>query len=216
VTVLLVVAALCLACVYALGRAGRFRATPRAFGLLTGICVGWFAIGAAEHALGLIPDSPAFRNLAHVVRVLKQAPSTSIRVLLVGSSHTEQGVDAGLLQQQLRARGRDVTVAQLSLGGMTLLEQDYLLEQMIERFEVVPDFIMSEVSQYWDVVQPLGDLASNHVEARFIDHRDFERALRGARIELERTGLGASVLVNCVIFSAVRCVTNCASRVWLV
>ena len=41
--------------------------------------------------------------------------------------------------------GFDVTVAQLSLGGMTLLEQDYLLEQAIERFEVVPDLVLLDL-----------------------------------------------------------------------
>ena len=142
---------------------------------LVGFLAFHLAVRAVEQASGLAPEyllAPYVRNALERASAGAAKPA----VLLVGSSHSELGIDEEVLEQALREQGHDVTVLRLVAGGSGMTEQWYQTRRFLEFATVKPVLVLFEASGAYHAYGPFFALRENPLSNRAIATTDAENA----------------------------------------
>lgn len=160
------------------------------------IMAGTVSTLALRHLLvnaGWVPDTEVSRLIKYVAPRLDAAladPSTSLVILLNGSSLSHRGVDGRRLEDALSERLRvRVAVAQLSIPGSNHLERDLILRRLTKalsangkkKLATMPVLVLWEVHQGYDA-NPLAHFDRNQGTARAFDHLDVRNGFYWARL----------------------------------
>lgn len=120
-----------------------FRAVLLACG---GFVLAQAVVSAAIAGLGLSPKGP-FHDL---MRQLTGYQGEQPVVLVVGSSFTKAGIDAGALAEMLGSSGHPAVVQRLAVDGAPHLERLHYLKEYLARAKRAPQLVLFEIAGGYD------------------------------------------------------------------
>ena len=114
------------------------------------------------------------------LRWIANLPADRPLVVLVGSSHTQHGIDHELLEAELARRGVNVHVGILAFGGMAPIEQHFYLRSYRALGLKVPDAVLFEVAPTW-AFNPVWPIWQNRHSPRMVEMMDWRSTAEALR-----------------------------------
>lgn len=184
------IVSLCMIVVIVTGGALRLGRRLRVVSLLAGAGAGFLCGMAAVYALFLRPhDGGAefIRDAGRATQVLRatldDARDDMPSILIVGTSHSARGIDPAIVESVLEEKGYRRNVMLMALGGMSMLEQDYYIDELLNRMKKPPDDVFLEVSKRYE--NPIREYISQRMVDRVLASSDAARLLWAARFAIK-------------------------------
>jgi hypothetical protein len=138
-----------------LGVAGHLLRRPPSKGLRLALAAFVLGLGGAALGVRLMAENAGVDRATEYDQIVSAALAKAKTiegpyVLFVGSSHSRNGINDVYLADQLRQRGFETTVVNMSMQGASYQERDMQLQRFIKAAGKAPDVVFLEVSQMYD------------------------------------------------------------------